>query len=343
MSKKMSDIQIIPACPDDYPIVQNLAQYYVYDRTKYMGWECSKEGLFECIDFKHYFTSLGEEAFLIKVEGEIAGFVLLDKEYILEPVDWNMGEFFIIAKFQGKQIAATVAHEIFKTHAGKWHVAVMPENVQADKFWRKVIAEVTGGDYKEVFKTAAELKTDENPDPYDMNVFTFEVRDNVSNVKEDISIRTTQKSDISSLVEMSYRKRLSYEKAQSQYWKYAGSNAENVQAKWFEELLLRDDHIMLTALGSNKIVGFIIGKLMHAPEVYNPGGLTLMIDDFCVLTEGGWPNVGSILIDEIKIIASTRGAAQILVVCGAHDEAKRRFLKNTGLTIASEWLVGDIG
>jgi hypothetical protein len=34
---------------------------------------------------------------------------------------------------------------------------------------------------------------------------------------------------------------------------------------------------------NNELAGFIlIGRLMVAPEVYNPGGLTLLINDFCV-------------------------------------------------------------
>ena len=158
----------------------------------------------------------------------------------------------------------------------------------------------------------------------------------------DMSIRLSQAGDIQSIVEMSYQKRLSYEKAQLQFWKYVGDAAELSQAKWFEELLDHDDHIMLTAESNQKIVGFIIGKSMPAPEVYNPGGLTLMIDDFCVADESEWHSIGSKLIQGIKTIAKTKGVAQILVVCGAHDESKRRFLKRMGLTVASEWYVGSI-
>lgn len=93
--------------------------------------------------------------------------------YFSTQVDWNMGEFFILAKFQGKGVAHQVASEIFKTHPGKWSVAVMPENIKAVKFWRKAIHNIAGERYREVFKTAEELKTPENPDPYAMIIFTF--------------------------------------------------------------------------------------------------------------------------------------------------------------------------
>ena len=171
----LSKPSIIPAILADYPTIQNMARFYVYDRTVYMGWQCPENGLFECIDFKHYFENSDEKSFLIRVDNELAGFVLLDKIRLLKNFDndWNMGEFFILAKFQGKGIAYTVAQKIFKDHPGKWSVAVMPENIKAVKFWRKIISDISNKNYTEVFKTASELKTVENPEPNAMNIFYF--------------------------------------------------------------------------------------------------------------------------------------------------------------------------
>jgi predicted acetyltransferase len=161
--------ELQPATIADYPIIQNMASYYVYDRTGSMGWPCSENGTFECIDFKHYFENPNEKAFLVKINNELAGFALLDKTCLIAPVDWNMGEFFILRKFQGKGVAAQVALDIFAQHPGRWSVAVMPENIQAVNFWRKVINQVSGGHFTEV----DDLRTLENPDPYAMNILSF--------------------------------------------------------------------------------------------------------------------------------------------------------------------------
>ena len=170
------NITIIPAVIADYPTIQNMARFYVYDRTVYMGWECPEDGMFECIDFKHYFEDSDKKAFLVKIENELAGFVLLDQEGLIETVDWNIGEFFILAKFQGKDIALKVIESIFKMHPGKWCVAVMPENIKALKFWRKAIILASGNKFTEIFKTEKELKTVKNPDPYAMNIFSFKTQ-----------------------------------------------------------------------------------------------------------------------------------------------------------------------
>nr|WP_253308609.1 GNAT family N-acetyltransferase [Rickettsia endosymbiont of Ceutorhynchus assimilis] len=156
-----------------------------------------------------------------------------------------------------------------------------------------------------------------------------------------ILIRNANSNDISAMVSLSYTKRRAYEKAQQQFWRYK-EGAEESQSKWFKELLLQDDYIMLVAEDENKMLGFILGRLIEAPEVYDPKGLTIMIDDFCVETENDWSFAGLELIEKIKTKAKNKGASQILVVCGAHDEPKRRFLKTLGLNIVSEWYVSSI-
>jgi len=154
-----------------------------------------------------------------------------------------------------------------------------------------------------------------------------------------MEINSAAIKDIKNMVALSDLKRSEYEKYQPQFWKKA-ENANEIQAKWFKELLIREDHIILIAQENEELIGFVVGRLIKAPEVYNPGGMTLMIDDFCVKSSDLWIEVGGKLIEKLKELAI--GAAQILVVCGHHDELKKEFLKKIGLSIASEWYVGSI-
>jgi len=155
-----------------------------------------------------------------------------------------------------------------------------------------------------------------------------------------IQIIPATTTDIREMVELSYQKRRDYERAQPQFWKYA-DGAEKIQEDWFVELLDKDDHIMLVAKSEGVISGFVIGRIIPCPEVYE-AGLTLMIDDFCVSSSDLWESVGKKLIEEIKICSKKKGAQQILIVCGAHDQPKKEFLKNINLSIASEWYVSGI-
>lgn len=83
----------------------------------------------------------------------------------------------------------------------------------------------------------------------------------------------------------------------------------------------------------------MLAQLVPAPPVYDPGGLTCSIDDFAVADPDLWASVGVDLLREVQRAAGQRGAAQVVVVCGHQDHAKRAALDNCALTIASEWWV----
>jgi len=159
--------------------------------------------------------------------------------------------------------------------------------------------------------------------------------------QEGITIRPATRADIPAMVALSDQKRRSYEKLQPQFWRCAEKANDN-QAQWFEFLMSKGIGLFFIAEREDKVVGFIRGQLENAPEVYDPGGATLMIDDFCVENPSLWPTMGKLLLNELKTQAKPGGALQVVVVSGHHDEPKRQFLKNEGLSIASEWYVAEI-
>ncbi len=60
---------LIPVTLADYPTVQNMARFYVYEMSRECGlnsidWACPADGLYECFDFKHYFVDPDRKAFL---------------------------------------------------------------------------------------------------------------------------------------------------------------------------------------------------------------------------------------------------------------------------------------
>jgi predicted acetyltransferase len=97
------ELQIIKASIEDYPLIQNMARFYVYDMSLHCGhlagWGLPQDGLYECFDLKSYFTDLDKYSLLIKVKNEVAGFAMINKTGSTKDIDWNMAEFFILAKF----------------------------------------------------------------------------------------------------------------------------------------------------------------------------------------------------------------------------------------------------
>jgi predicted acetyltransferase len=171
---------LLPATIADYPVIQNMARFYAYDISRYCGqsfegWEFPSDGLYKCRDFKDYFEKKNNHAFLIKVNEELAGFALIDQLEVLPEVDWNMGQFFIVTKFQRTGIGAKIAKQIFDRFHGEWSVGAIPQNTRAVAFWRKVISEYTQNTFHEMNMTPEQLRTAEHPNPFPMILFRFKV------------------------------------------------------------------------------------------------------------------------------------------------------------------------
>jgi len=165
-------INIIPAARELIPVIQNMARFYAYDLSKSCGfyalfdWSFPENGLYEALDVSKYWEP-NCYPFIIHANDELAGFALINKTGRLPETDWNMGEFFVVGKFQGKGVGKQVAFELFNKFPGQWEVMQMPPNVPAIKFWKKIIAEYSNNQYTETTVTVNE------PRPHSNNIIRF--------------------------------------------------------------------------------------------------------------------------------------------------------------------------
>lgn len=154
-------------------------------------------------------------------------------------------------------------------------------------------------------------------------------------------VRIATKNDIAEMVVLSEQKRTEYAHYQPLFWRKAEDSAEKQEA-YFYHLLEQDHIILLVSEADTGIDGFIIASIMPAPPVYDIGGLNCMIDDFCVTDEETWFTIGRELLGQARQTAKELGAVQLVVVTGHHHEAKRAFLSEMGLSLASEWYTAGI-
>lgn len=164
-------VVVRPASKLDIPIVHNLGRFYVYDMSRECGerpdFATPADGLFMCRDWSYYWEKPAHYPFLIYVDEELAGFALVNNVGSTPDVDFNMGEFFIVAKFQKKGVGKKAAIQLFTQFKGVWEVMQMPLNRAAVKFWEKIVSEYTQGAY------AREEKVIPKPTPHPMIVLKF--------------------------------------------------------------------------------------------------------------------------------------------------------------------------
>lgn len=155
------------------------------------------------------------------------------------------------------------------------------------------------------------------------------------------TVRKATQEDVSAMVELAEQRRVQYQTYQPRFWHKAADSREKHTP--FLSKLVQDERVVaLVSERNGAIDGFLIATLIPAPPVYDPGGKTCNIDDFCVADELDWQRDGKVLLDEAMREMNARGAVQTVVVCAHLDEAKRTMLAEQGFTIASEWYVRDV-
>jgi predicted acetyltransferase len=142
-------VELMTARVDDKPVIANLLQLYLHDFSEFAGWAINEHGLFDYPWLDHYWRDPARFPFLIRVDGELAGFALVHTSGQEGPQVHHLAEFFVLRKFRRMGVGETAARQLFDRMPGSWSVAQMDRNVVAQHFWRKVIHRYTGGAFTE--------------------------------------------------------------------------------------------------------------------------------------------------------------------------------------------------
>jgi predicted acetyltransferase len=159
----MVDLEVVLASDGEYPIVRNLARFYIYDMAVHAGWAFPADGLFDPGDrFACYWGGAAAPdasvwcgfPFLLRLDGHPAGFALV-RRVSAAPLTFDMGEFFVARQHCRHGIGRRAATALFDTFGGCWEVRQLPANTPAQQFWRRVIADYTGGAFTETREVLA--------------------------------------------------------------------------------------------------------------------------------------------------------------------------------------------
>ena len=157
-----------------------------------------------------------------------------------------------------------------------------------------------------------------------------------------LGVKRANLEDLERLLAIASACRTDYAEYQPRFWRPA-PDAMDRQRAYFTSILDDDKTLVLTAAEDDADVrGFAIGRLVPAPPVYDPGGMSCVVDDFAVAEPDEWLTIGPLLLDALQRWAASRDAAQMIVVTAHLDELKRAALQSYGLTLASEWWVGSV-
>ncbi|MDR9856452.1 GNAT family N-acetyltransferase [Paenibacillus sp. VCA1] len=142
------EVVVSKASQSDRELLENLLQLYIYDFTEFTNQPIPLNGLYKIMpDFESYWIEGQSHPYIIKANGEIAGFILTKE--IDEGRKYNyLAHFFVLRKFRGMGIGKRAAEQIFRKSKGEWELNQLLKNVPAQKFWDKVIEDVSKGEVK---------------------------------------------------------------------------------------------------------------------------------------------------------------------------------------------------
>jgi predicted acetyltransferase len=131
------------------PLLRRLMQLYLYDLGTLDGWRISEEGLFgDEASIERFWSEPGRRSFLIRLDGELAGFALIrDQATYAGAGTHEVSEFFVLRKFRRRGVGERAAVGLFDKAPGPWELTQLASNLPAQEFWRRVIGRYTGGDF----------------------------------------------------------------------------------------------------------------------------------------------------------------------------------------------------
>jgi predicted acetyltransferase len=137
---------------DHADVLDRLLQLYLYDFSEIEGLPVGEDGRYQNLTPMADWLTPGRHAFLVRVDGELAGCVLV------KPAadDWSdapsrvLEEFFVMRKFRRRGVGREVTRRLFDRLPGRWSLNQTQHNYTAQAFWRTVLAEYTGGRVDEV-------------------------------------------------------------------------------------------------------------------------------------------------------------------------------------------------
>jgi predicted acetyltransferase len=134
------------------PVLERLAQLYMYDFSEHTRGDVTEAGIFPFMDLDEFFARSVHHEFFIRVDGRLAGFALICRGEAFRDADecvWWMDEFFVMRKYRRLGVGERVATQLFDRFGGTWEVGQVSTNTGAQAFWRRVIGRYTGGEFEE--------------------------------------------------------------------------------------------------------------------------------------------------------------------------------------------------
>ncbi|MEX0289636.1 MAG: GNAT family N-acetyltransferase [Flavobacteriaceae bacterium] len=119
-------------------ILRNLVNLCMHDYSEFDKFEVGPEGEFSYRWFGTYFEEEGRYAYLIRVDGNLGGFVMVRSNPGDEDWDFQIAEFFILRRYRRMGLGSLVSQQILNSRRGLWEISYDVRNESASYLWSSI-------------------------------------------------------------------------------------------------------------------------------------------------------------------------------------------------------------
>jgi predicted acetyltransferase len=134
---------------EEKSVIRNMLQLYLHDFSEFAGFELDGHGYYGYGRLDVYWMEEERFPFIVRVDGQLAGFVFIRTEDLAGNPRYSVAEFFILRKYRRHGIGTSVMRQVVGRFPDQWSLAVDLRNEAGLPFWRKVVGELTDGHYTE--------------------------------------------------------------------------------------------------------------------------------------------------------------------------------------------------
>jgi predicted acetyltransferase len=140
------NLAVSQAEKEERVLLERLLELYAHDLSDIADLPIGADGRFGYGPLPSYWTDPGRHPYLVRVDGELAGFILVQQGSRLTgaPEVWDVAEFFVLKRHRRRGVGQRAAHDVWRRHAGPWEVRVMERNTAALGFWRRAVEAFVG-------------------------------------------------------------------------------------------------------------------------------------------------------------------------------------------------------
>lgn len=134
---------------EDFPALAQMLELYQYDLSDIWIQDLDAQGRYG-FDLTRHRLANRSRAYIARDGLQYVGFALIAPAIVTQTEGTWMEQFFILKRYRRSGFGRALAEFVFLRHPGPWEIGQIVGNATAYSFWRKVIGEVTAGQFTEL-------------------------------------------------------------------------------------------------------------------------------------------------------------------------------------------------